>query len=285
MRIPSPLRRLTLIGIALAPGLLPAAQRPDVHVAAVADTALAAAPPAVGPELGPGPEKPLGTFERKLPRTRTDSIMSAETHAAAARDPAFRIIVSLADRRLWVLLGEDTLRSAPVAVGMDARLDFDGRVWIFQTPRGQRTVLAKRASPVWIPPDWHYAEVAREYGFRLRQLVRDRPVLLADGRRLEVRNDEAGLVGPDSSFAPLPTDEEIVFDSTLFIPPAGTKNRQIEGELGAYQLDMGDGYLLHGTPQVQSIGTATTHGCIRLHDEDIAWLYENVGVGTRVYIY
>jgi hypothetical protein len=201
------------------------------------------------------------------------------------RDTAFRIVVSLVQRHLWVLHGVDTLHSAPVAVGMDARLEYGGQVWIFQTPRGERLVLGKRASPTWVPPDWHYAEIAREYGFRLRRLLPDRPVLLADGRRLEIRGDEAGLVDADSIFAPLPTDEEIVFDSTLFIPPTGTKNRQIEGELGAYQLDMGDGYLLHGTPQTASIGTATTHGCIRLHDEDIAWLYEHVGVGTRVYIY
>jgi hypothetical protein len=208
-----------------------------------------------------------------------------DTRAAAARDTALRIVISLAQRHLWVMHGTDTLRSAPVAVGMDARLEYGGHVWVFQTPRGERTVLAKRASPVWVPPDWHYAEVAREYGFQLRQLVRDLPVALADGRRLEIRDDEAGPGGPDSIFAPLPTDEEIVFDSTLYIPPTGTKNRQIEGELGAYQIDMGDGYLLHGTPQTESIGTATTHGCIRLHDDDIAWLYERVGVGTRIYIY
>jgi lipoprotein-anchoring transpeptidase ErfK/SrfK len=28
-----------------------------------------------------------------------------------------------------------------------------------------------------------------------------------------------------------------------------------------------------------------THGCIRLYDEDIEWLYERVPVGTAVYIY
>ena len=30
---------------------------------------------------------------------------------------------------------------------------------------------------------------------------------------------------------------------------------------------------------------AAPHGCIRLRDEDIEWLYENVPVGTKVYIY
>jgi lipoprotein-anchoring transpeptidase ErfK/SrfK len=86
-------------------------------------------------------------------------------------------------------------------------------------------------------------------------------------------------------FAYLPTDEEVIFDSTLFIPPVGTLNRRIEGELGRHMLDTGKGFLLHGTPHKASIGTAATHGCIRLRDDDIAWLYDMIPVGARVYIY
>jgi len=79
----------------------------------------------------------------------------------------------------------------------------------------------------------------------------------------------------------LPTDEEIIFDSTLFIPPIGTLNRRIDGELGHHMLDTGNGFLLHGTPHKASIGTAATHGCIRLRDDDIAWLYDMIPAGTR----
>ena len=80
-------------------------------------------------------------------------------------------------------------------------------------------------------------------------------------------------------------DEHVVFDNTLFIPPAGTKQRSIQGELGHFRLALGDGYLFHGTPYANSIGSSVTHGCIRLNDDDIEWMYENVPVGTRVYIY
>ena len=59
-------------------------------------------------------------------------------------------------------------------------------------------------------------------------------------------------------FAALPTDEHIVFDNTLFVPPMGSKNRKIEGELGKFRLNLGDGYLLHGTPYKESIGLAAT---------------------------
>jgi lipoprotein-anchoring transpeptidase ErfK/SrfK len=86
-------------------------------------------------------------------------------------------------------------------------------------------------------------------------------------------------------FQTLPTDEHIVFDETLFIPPMGTKNRRVAGALGKYRLDLGDGYLLHGTPYDKSIGRAVTHGCIRLRDADIEWLYRHVPVGTEVQIY
>ena len=51
------------------------------------------------------------------------------------------------------------------------------------------------------------------------------------------------------------------------------------------RLDLGEGYLLHGTPYKESLGMAATHGCVRLGDEDIEWLYDHVPVGTRVYIY
>ncbi len=56
-------------------------------------------------------------------------------------------------------------------------------------------------------------------------------------------------------------------------------------DLPMFRLLLGDGYLLHGTPYKESIGLAATHGCVRMRDEDIEWLYEHVPVGTKVYIY
>jgi lipoprotein-anchoring transpeptidase ErfK/SrfK len=99
------------------------------------------------------------------------------------------------------------------------------------------------------------------------------------------RDGEAGIMHPDSGFAFLPLEEEIVFDSTLYVPPVGSKNRAVQGELGKYKLDTGGGVLLHGTPHQSSIGKAATHGCMRLRDEDIEWLYQFVPVGTKLYIY
>ena len=110
--------------------------------------------------------------------------------------------------------------------------------------------------------------------------------VLSDGRWLEVRDSVVGIVDTTSGgFAPLPMGEEIVFDDTLFIPPLGTLNRRIEGELGLFALDTGNGILLHGTPHTETIGSAATHGCIRLHDDAIRWLHEMIPIGARIYIY
>ena len=217
-------------------------------------------------------------------RSRKDSLNWIWARRLADHSHGYRIVVSLMDRRLWVIAGDDTLRTAPAAVASRSTLDYDGRIWNFDTPRGRRRVLSKAANPYWIPPRWHYAEVAKDYDLKLRNMYKGRRIRLKDGRWLTVR-DSLVVVEDDSTYAPLPTDEEIVFDSTVFIPPPGTKNRLVAGELGKYRLDLGDGYYLHGTPDLESIGTAATHGCVRLGDDDIEWLYENVPVGTPVYIY
>ena len=215
---------------------------------------------------------------------RSDSLMSARTRTAAVRDRGLRVVISIAQRELWIVEGEDTLRAAPVAVGMGRLLEYAGRQWTFATPRGVRTIVAKSEAPKWRPPDWAYAEVAREHHLRLAHLPSTGFVRLRDGRKLLVRDGVAGVMLPDG-FAALPLDEHIVFDSTLYVPPLGAANRVIDGELGNYRLDMGSGYLLHGTSSGEIARTATTHGCIRLSDDDLQWLYDFVPVGTKVYIY
>jgi hypothetical protein len=214
-----------------------------------------------------------------------DSLDFETNRRLAAESTGYRVIVSLFDRHLWVVDGTDTLRSAPAAVAMDSTLAFAGHVWKFDTPRGRRSVRAKSTNPLWVPPDWHYAEVAKENHLALSRLPFKGSVKIANGRKLQVRNQQVGIVVPDSGWMPLPLDEEVVFDDTLYVPPLGTKNRVIYGELGSHRLDMGDGYLIHGTPEESTVGNAVTHGCIRLKEDDISWLYANVPIGTNVYIY
>ena len=217
--------------------------------------------------------------------SRADSLDWEVSRARATESVGFRLVISLLDRQLWAIIGSDTVLSAPVAVASGETLAYQGRRWEFSTPRGVRRVARKDSLPIWVPPEWHYYEVARARGLVVRYLMAGKPVALEDGRTLEVRGSWVGVAAPDSSFTTVAVGEEIIFDGALFIPPRETRNRQIIGELGAYSLDLGNGYLLHGTPYQESIGQPATHGCIRLRDADLAWLYEMVPIGTRVYIY
>jgi hypothetical protein len=218
-------------------------------------------------------------------RSRSDSVAGVGADEASKRDQNLHVTVSIEDRRLWVVVGADTVMEAPVAIGTGETLVFGEKAWTFDTPRGVRTIRGKDADPHWVPPEWHYAETASEYGLKLGHLSMNKPTSISGGRKIMFRNGEAGVFHPDSGFAFLPLEEEIVFDNTLFIPPTDSKNRKVQGELGKYKLDTGGGVLLHGTPHQSSIGKAATHGCLRLRDEDIEWLYQFVPVGTRLYIY
>ena len=224
------------------------------------------------------------SIERRY-RSRDDSVASARALAASRRDESLRIVVSLDDKTLWVVAGQDTVMTAPVAIGSGETLFHGERVYKFETPRGIRAVRGKNADPLWTPPEWHYAETAKEYGLKVAYLSLKQPTQISRGRKIMFQDGEAGVMDPDSGFALLPVDEEIVFDNTLFIPPVGSKNRKVDGILGKYKLDTGDGILLHGTNKPSSIGKAATHGCMRLRDEDIEWLYDYVPVGTKIYIY
>ncbi|MGC8916548.1 MAG: L,D-transpeptidase [Thermoanaerobaculum sp.] len=68
-------------------------------------------------------------------------------------------------------------------------------------------------------------------------------------------------------------------------PPPGSPDRVDPYSLGDYGLYMGDGYIIHGTLFKSLLGRRVTHGCIRLGDEDLEYLYKNVPIGTRVYLY
>lgn len=60
--------------------------------------------------------------------------------------------------------------------------------------------------------------------------------------------------------------------------PAGPDN-----PLGAFAMNLGwPTYLMHGTNKPAGVGMRASHGCIRMFPEDIATLYPNVPIGTKV---
>ena len=57
-----------------------------------------------------------------------------------------------------------------------------------------------------------------------------------------------------------------------------------DNPLKARWLGIFDGAGIHGTDQTGSLGSAASHGCIRMAIPDVIELYDRVGVGTPIYI-
>jgi L,D-transpeptidase YbiS len=68
-------------------------------------------------------------------------------------------------------------------------------------------------------------------------------------------------------------------------PPRRMRDRIDDFSLGAYGLYMRDGYIIHGTIFKTLLGKRVTHGCIRLGDEDLEYVYRKVPTGARVFIF
>jgi hypothetical protein len=210
---------------------------------------------------------------------------STQVRAAADTSTELRVVVSIGARRLWVIgPGGDTLRTALVAVGSGKRLTLNGKSWQFGTPVGVRRVLSAETDPVWIRPDWAYVELARQKRLKLDSVTATRSHALASGDSLVVRGRDVGVM-MDETFEAWPYEQDIIIGGVLYLPPLGSPYRVVAGALGKYRLNLGNGIGFHGTLDTVSIGKAATHGCMRLHDADIEWLYFNVPVGTPVFIY
>ncbi|MFN3820770.1 MAG: L,D-transpeptidase [bacterium] len=79
---------------------------------------------------------------------------------------------------------------------------------------------------------------------------------------------------PDWAFieegSPLPKNEHERYDANM---------------LGDFALGFGKGYFIHGTLYTRLLGVAVSHGCVRVGDEDLKFLFQKVSVGTPVYVF
>lgn len=67
--------------------------------------------------------------------------------------------------------------------------------------------------------------------------------------------------------------------------PTRPKDRIETGVLGDYALGFGNGYFIHGTLYTRMLGTNVTHGCIRLGDKPLEYLFHHVSLGTTLIIF
>ncbi len=65
------------------------------------------------------------------------------------------------------------------------------------------------------------------------------------------------------------------------VVPAGPNNPLGDRWIGFYEGEhMALGF--HGTPQESLVGTAVSHGCLRMRNRDIQTMYKQVGLGTVI---
>ncbi len=223
----------------------------------------------------------LGTTADSLTR------LVSENPVVGATTPY--IVVSIAENRLWYKRGSEILFEAPVATGSGKSLvsSAAGKQYKFDTPRGRLTVEAKDVNPEWVPPDWHFQEMANKRGLGLAHMERGTVIPQSDGSVVKVSGAEIVRQYADGRQVPMQATEghEIVVNGNIIIPPYGVTQRRYAGVLGTRRLELGDGYGIHGTNEPSSIGHAASHGCVRLRNEDVEKLYDMVAVGTPVYIY
>lgn len=209
-----------------------------------------------------------------------------ESPAAAANQPY--VVISMADHKIWYKQGKEVLFEAGVATGSGKELvGGSAGLWRFETPRGRLVVKGKGENPAWVPPDWHYVEMAHKKGLGIVHLGAGESIRAGDG----VITTQGGEVvkrysnGTTVSLGEGKEGKEIVANGNIVVPPYGTSARRYMGVLGTRRLELGDGYGIHGTDHPESIGRSVSHGCVRMRNEDIERLYPMVSVGTPVYIY
>ena len=74
-------------------------------------------------------------------------------------------------------------------------------------------------------------------------------------------------------------------EENMPIPPKNDPDRIVRDVMGKYALLLGNGYKIHGTTYKKLLGTAVTHGCVSMDDDDLEIVYKCAVVGTKVYIY
>jgi lipoprotein-anchoring transpeptidase ErfK/SrfK len=113
-------------------------------------------------------------------------------------------------------------------------------------------------------------------------------VLDAEGklfRTYPIAVGKAAWPTPQGQFQVLKKIENPIFQSfrTGVLTASGKAN-----PLGQYYVQYHEGKVgefgIHGTDEEDSIGKSVSHGCIRMHNKDIAELYQLVDVGTSVTI-
>jgi lipoprotein-anchoring transpeptidase ErfK/SrfK len=146
-------------------------------------------------------------------------------------------------------------------------------------PRGTYLVIDTGANRLYLMQDGQVlreAIVSTGSGVRLQDPEKPRSWVFDTPRgEFQVRRkvNEPVWTKPDWAFVEVGEDM-----------PRNFTERVEEGVLGDYALDLGDGYLIHGTLFERALGLHVTHGCVRMGAKDLEEVFKKVRIGTKVFI-
>jgi lipoprotein-anchoring transpeptidase ErfK/SrfK len=231
-------------------------------------------------------------------------VQTIERQTNDVPDTGETILISTAENKLYVRNGGQTIFEAVCSTGKGTTLAIDGKTMIFDTPIGKLRVVGKEENPQWVPPEWHYVELARKNAMRVVRLSAESPIDARSGDPVHSRNEGVWSWFSNRSSGPvlkvkgdtvvedyggsqreLPPGQMIIAGDAIVIPPINTKQRHFDKVLGHYRINLGDGYAIHGTQETDKLGQSVSHGCVRLGDQDIEKLYSMAQVGDSVVIY
>lgn len=154
-------------------------------------------------------------------------------------DTGQTIIVSTAENKVYVRSGGQTIFEAKCSTGKGTTLAVDGKTLVFDTPIGKFHIKSKEENPQWVPPDWHYVELARKEGMRVVRLNPGDAIDASTGQPVGKRNEGfwswfgGGSIGPTlrlrsntvvkddgGSAEELPPGKIIVAGDAIVIPPS-----------------------------------------------------------------
>ena len=99
--------------------------------------------------------------------------------------------------------------------------------WKFETPRGRLLIQSKEEDPAWIPPDWHYVEVARKRGLGIVRLNRGQSLPASDGSVISVEGTDMVRRYKDGRVVPIEPGvegREVVAGGNIVIPRSAPIN-------------------------------------------------------------
>ncbi|HXG59663.1 MAG TPA: L,D-transpeptidase, partial [Thermoanaerobaculia bacterium] len=104
-------------------------------------------------------------------------------------DTGQTVVVSTSENKLYVRRNGRNVFEAVCSTGKGTTLVVDGRTMVFDTPTGKFRIKGKEENPVWVPPDWHYVELARKQGKEIIRLHRGSAVDAHTGRVVRQRDE------------------------------------------------------------------------------------------------